>query len=158
MMEAARTSETLVNFYQTARRYNPEESHLHTHHRENLKSKLTECFKPWKLLEIQMLIISYVNSTCTCLSVTFLHMFCLLYISFPELTWGHSFTCVGIKFSASGREDVDVRTLGRGRPFVCELLNPHRIKFTAEQVQSLESDINKNSKEVSVRDLQIVQM
>jgi hypothetical protein len=28
MTEAARTSETLVNFYQTARRYNPEGSHL----------------------------------------------------------------------------------------------------------------------------------
>jgi hypothetical protein len=28
MMEAARTSETFVNFYQTARRYNPENSHL----------------------------------------------------------------------------------------------------------------------------------
>jgi hypothetical protein len=27
MMEAARTSETLVNFYQTTRRYNPENSH-----------------------------------------------------------------------------------------------------------------------------------
>jgi hypothetical protein len=26
-MEAARTSETLVNFYQTTRRYNPEDSH-----------------------------------------------------------------------------------------------------------------------------------
>jgi hypothetical protein len=26
MMEAARTSETLVNFYQTTRRYNPEDS------------------------------------------------------------------------------------------------------------------------------------
>jgi hypothetical protein len=29
MMEAARTSETLVKFYQTTRRYNPEDSHLH---------------------------------------------------------------------------------------------------------------------------------
>jgi hypothetical protein len=29
MMEAARTSEMLVNFYQTTRRYNPEDSHLH---------------------------------------------------------------------------------------------------------------------------------
>jgi hypothetical protein len=38
MMEAARTSETLVNFYQTTRRYNPEDSHLHTHRCENLKS------------------------------------------------------------------------------------------------------------------------
>jgi hypothetical protein len=28
MMEAARTSETMVNFYQTTRRYNPEDSHL----------------------------------------------------------------------------------------------------------------------------------
>jgi hypothetical protein len=28
MMEAARTSETLVNFYQTTWRYNPEDSHL----------------------------------------------------------------------------------------------------------------------------------
>jgi hypothetical protein len=38
MMEAARTSETLVNFYQTTRHYNPEDSHLRTHRRENLKS------------------------------------------------------------------------------------------------------------------------
>jgi hypothetical protein len=28
MMEGARTSETLVNFYQTTQRYNPEDSHL----------------------------------------------------------------------------------------------------------------------------------
>jgi hypothetical protein len=34
MMETARTSETLVNFYQTTRRYNPEDSHL------QLKSQL----------------------------------------------------------------------------------------------------------------------
>jgi hypothetical protein len=39
-MEAARTSETLVNFYQTTRRYNPEDSHLRTHRRENLESYL----------------------------------------------------------------------------------------------------------------------
>jgi hypothetical protein len=29
MTEAARTSETLVNFYQTTRRYNPEDGQLH---------------------------------------------------------------------------------------------------------------------------------
>jgi hypothetical protein len=40
MMEAARTSETLVNFYQTTRCYNPEDSNLHTHRHENLKSYL----------------------------------------------------------------------------------------------------------------------
>ncbi|RXG68625.1 putative tRNA pseudouridine synthase Pus10 [Armadillidium vulgare] len=35
----------------------------------------------------------------------------------------------GYKFSSSGREDVDVRCLGRGRPFVIEFTNPHRIHF-----------------------------
>jgi hypothetical protein len=39
MMEAARTSETSVNFYQTTRRYNPEDSHLRVTCR--LKFKLT---------------------------------------------------------------------------------------------------------------------
>jgi hypothetical protein len=38
MMEAARTFETLVNFYQTTWRCNPEDGHLHTHCCENLKS------------------------------------------------------------------------------------------------------------------------
>jgi hypothetical protein len=38
MMEAAMTSETLVNFYQTTWRHNPEDSYLRTHCRENLKS------------------------------------------------------------------------------------------------------------------------
>jgi hypothetical protein len=37
MMEAASTSEMLVNFYQTTQLNNPEDSHLHTHCRENLK-------------------------------------------------------------------------------------------------------------------------
>jgi hypothetical protein len=38
MMEAPSTSETLVNFYQTTRRNIPEDNHLRTHRRENLKS------------------------------------------------------------------------------------------------------------------------
>jgi hypothetical protein len=38
MMEAERTSETFVNVYQTTRRYKPEDSHLLTQRRENLKS------------------------------------------------------------------------------------------------------------------------
>jgi hypothetical protein len=36
IIQAARTYETLVNFYPTTRRYNPEDSHLRTHRRENL--------------------------------------------------------------------------------------------------------------------------
>jgi hypothetical protein len=38
MMEVASTSETSVNFYQTTRRNNPEDSHLYTRRRENHKS------------------------------------------------------------------------------------------------------------------------
>jgi hypothetical protein len=47
MMEAARTSETPVSFYQTTRRNSPKGSHLHTRRRENLKSHIifhTLCF------------------------------------------------------------------------------------------------------------------
>jgi hypothetical protein len=40
MMEAAKSSETLVNLYQTTRRRNPEDSHIRTNRRENLKSYL----------------------------------------------------------------------------------------------------------------------
>jgi hypothetical protein len=40
MMEAVRTSEMLVNFYQTTWRYSPEDHHLRNHRRENLKSYL----------------------------------------------------------------------------------------------------------------------
>jgi hypothetical protein len=37
MIEAASTTETSVNVYQTTRCYNSEDSHLHTRRRENLK-------------------------------------------------------------------------------------------------------------------------
>jgi hypothetical protein len=38
MMEVASTSETSVNFYYTTRHYITEDSHVHTHRHENLKS------------------------------------------------------------------------------------------------------------------------
>jgi hypothetical protein len=38
MMEGISTSKMSVNFYQTTWRYIPEDSHLHTRRRENLKS------------------------------------------------------------------------------------------------------------------------
>jgi hypothetical protein len=40
MMEAARASETLVNFYQTTLRYNPEDSHLNNTYVGRLSSLL----------------------------------------------------------------------------------------------------------------------
>jgi hypothetical protein len=40
MMEKANISETLVNFYQSTQRNNPEDSHLNTRSRENLKFHL----------------------------------------------------------------------------------------------------------------------
>jgi hypothetical protein len=40
MVMAVSTSEMSVNFYQTTRRNIPEDSHLHTHRRENLKSNV----------------------------------------------------------------------------------------------------------------------
>jgi hypothetical protein len=46
MMEAASTSETSVNFYQTTRCNTPEDSHLHTRSHEKLKShQLQEMFE-----------------------------------------------------------------------------------------------------------------
>jgi hypothetical protein len=38
MMEAVRTSEMFLNSYQSTWHYNPEDSHLCTHHHENLKA------------------------------------------------------------------------------------------------------------------------
>jgi hypothetical protein len=46
MMEAASTSETSVNFYQTAWCYNPEDNHLYIRCHENLKSCLGK--QDWK--------------------------------------------------------------------------------------------------------------
>jgi hypothetical protein len=43
MMESASTSKTSVNFYQTTRRNIPEDIHVHTRRRENLKSHQHEC-------------------------------------------------------------------------------------------------------------------
>jgi hypothetical protein len=50
MMEAASTSETSVNFFQATRRNNPEDSHLHTRRRENLKSYKLLFKKVFKML------------------------------------------------------------------------------------------------------------
>ncbi|XP_062465784.1 tRNA pseudouridine synthase Pus10 isoform X2 [Pezoporus occidentalis] len=66
------------------------------------------------------------------------------------------FKADSFNFSSSGREDVDVRTLGNGRPFAIELVNPHRIHFTAEEMKRLQQTINTSSDKIQVRDLQLV--
>lgn len=60
-----------------------------------------------------------------------------------------------IKFSSSGREDVDVRMLGRGRPFLLEILHP-RLLTTEDTMNKIKTFINKSYDDVQVRDLQIV--
>lgn len=67
-----------------------------------------------------------------------------------------SFRADGFNFSSSGREDVDVRTLGNGRPFALELLNPHRTKFSRTEIKQLQETINQSSDKIRVRHLQIV--
>src|SRR5690606_6299713 len=44
------------------------------------------------------------------------------------------------KFHGAGREDVDVRMLGRGRPFVMELADP---KATDVDLAAVEAEINR---------------
>ncbi|KAK3581423.1 hypothetical protein CHS0354_016285 [Potamilus streckersoni] len=60
------------------------------------------------------------------------------------------------RFSSSGREDVDVRMLGSGRPFVVELINPHKVKFSQQDLTNLQRKINESTEDIKVRDLQIV--
>ncbi|XP_060755557.1 putative tRNA pseudouridine synthase Pus10 [Neoarius graeffei] len=67
-----------------------------------------------------------------------------------------AFKADGFNFCSSGREDVDVRTLGNGRPFAIEFLNPHRAKFNKAEVRQLQETINTSSDKIRVRDLQIV--
>lgn len=67
-----------------------------------------------------------------------------------------AFRADGFNFSSSGREDVDVRTLGNGRPFAMELLNPHTSRLSRVEMKQLQETINNSSDKIRVRDLQIV--
>ncbi|KAK9502353.1 hypothetical protein O3M35_011143 [Rhynocoris fuscipes] len=61
------------------------------------------------------------------------------------------------RFSSSGREDVDVRTLGRGRPFSVELVDPKKTIFSRDDMRKVEKQINElGEKKVTVRDMQVV--
>lgn len=55
-------------------------------------------------------------------------------------------------FHGCGREDIDVTTVGEGRPFVIEIIDP---KIRTFDVQKAKKEINKNSKLVKVKNLSI---
>ena len=62
-----------------------------------------------------------------------------------------------MKLSSSGREDADVRMLGRGRPFVLTLLNPRNPSVSVERLKEIEESINSSNEGiVSVHQLQTV--
>jgi hypothetical protein len=52
MMEAASTSETTVNFFQTTQRNIQDNSHLHTRRRENLKSHIQKNCLHWRIRSV----------------------------------------------------------------------------------------------------------
>jgi hypothetical protein len=60
MMEAERSSESLVNFYQTTRRYNPEDSHLRTNRCDNLKSYKLSTVK-YSMAPVSLVSVQYIN-------------------------------------------------------------------------------------------------
>eukprot|EP00019_Armaparvus_languidus_P007172 CAMPEP_0168590434 /NCGR_PEP_ID=MMETSP0420-20121227/6566_1 /TAXON_ID=498008 /ORGANISM="Pessonella sp." /LENGTH=386 /DNA_ID=CAMNT_0008626093 /DNA_START=556 /DNA_END=1716 /DNA_ORIENTATION=- len=58
---------------------------------------------------------------------------------------------------SAGREDMDVRMLGDGRPFVIEVIDPRRLTVDAAQLQELQRVINeRGGNTVRVRCLQLV--
>ncbi|XP_061771774.1 putative tRNA pseudouridine synthase Pus10 isoform X2 [Nerophis ophidion] len=88
-----------------------------------------------------------------------------------------AFRADGFNFSSSGREDVDVRTLGNGkrrggcvacttfdpsldplagRPFAVEMLNPRRNRLSPDHMKKVQQTINESSDKIRVRDLQMV--
>ena len=61
-----------------------------------------------------------------------------------------------LKFSSSGREDVDVRMLGLGRPFLFELVNPRKVYFSKDEMLKMQENVNSSSLDIFIRDLQVV--
>lgn len=75
----------------------------------------------------------------------------LLYCNFELLVDAES------RFSSSGREDIDVRMLGSGRPFAVELVNAKTMDIAFSALRKVENEINDvDPHSVLVRDLQIV--
>jgi len=60
------------------------------------------------------------------------------------------------KFASAGREDIDVRMLGCGRPFLVEFINPRVTRLSESFFSDLQQEINSSNTDISVRDLQQV--
>lgn len=61
-------------------------------------------------------------------------------------------------FSSSGREDVDVRMLGNGRPFVFKLVNPwNPSNYNQETMDKIQEYVNvEHGKKIRIQHLQVV--
>jgi len=59
-------------------------------------------------------------------------------------------------FISSGREDLDVRMLGLGRPFVIEISNAKNYQFSESQVKDMMENINRSTNLINIRDLQFI--
>eukprot|EP01132_Coremiostelium_polycephalum_P001291 gene1291-1630_t len=67
-----------------------------------------------------------------------------------------TFKCSGYTFTSSGREDVDVRMLGNGRPFFIEIVDPHKIFLKYDDFRLMEKNINDSTEKIKVSNLQII--
>ena len=60
-----------------------------------------------------------------------------------------SYGCSEYKFHSSGREDIDVRMLGNGRPYAIELINPKKCPVKmASKLPELEKEVNQATTDV----------
>ena len=61
------------------------------------------------------------------------------------------------KFHAGGREDIDVRMLGTGRPFMLEILNPHTpISALKHPLSEIAALINQKSEFIQATNIRFV--
>jgi tRNA pseudouridine synthase 10 len=57
------------------------------------------------------------------------------------------------KFHTAGREDVDVRMLGNGRPFILEIIDAKKANLTQEEYQQIQDAVNAaNENAVEIRE------
>lgn len=65
------------------------------------------------------------------------------------------FKCTGYKFHTAGREDVDVRMLGAGRPFVIEMEDVRRPLVSSEELSVAQAAVNAQTDGLQITGLRI---